>query len=173
MPYTARPNSKRELQSSEPELPKHLTVPKVEAKTPRRRPPSPVPSTSKEIVYDTSKQGFIPGDDEYDVTEEEAETEEEEACPLRSNSRSFLGTQYGIRKDGEQLIGNSLVFIHPDENITIKGTAFRDTEGLWELLTRKNVNKQLIGKEDLRTYENIDIGLTVIQIDIGLAITLI
>ena len=43
------------------------------------------------------------------------------------------------------------MFIDPDENITIKGTAFRETEGLCELLTRKDVNKQLIGKEDLKT----------------------
>jgi len=28
---------------------------------------------------------------------------------------------------------------------------FRGTEGLWELLTRKNVNTQIIGKEDLKT----------------------
>ena len=44
------------------------------------------------------------------------------------------------------------MFIDPDENITIKGTVFRGTEGLWELLTRKNVNTQLIGKEGLKTW---------------------
>jgi len=49
------------------------------------------------------------------------------------------------------MIGNSPVFIDPDDNITIKGTVFRGTEGLCELLTRKNVNTQLIGEEDLKT----------------------
>jgi len=44
------------------------------------------------------------------------------------------------------------VFIDPDDNITIKGTALRGTEGLWEMLTRKHVN---IGKGDLNTYKKI------------------
>jgi len=30
------------------------------------------------------------------------------------------------------------------------------TEGLWELLTRKNVNTELINKDDLKTYKNLD-----------------
>jgi len=49
------------------------------------------------------------------------------------------------------MIGDSPVFIDPDDNITIKGRVFRGTEGLWELLTRKNVNTQLVGKEGLKT----------------------
>jgi len=32
---------------------------------------------------------------------------------------------------------------------------FRGTEALWELLSRKNVNTQLIGKEDLKTLKKI------------------
>jgi len=49
------------------------------------------------------------------------------------------------------MIGDSPVFIVPDANLIIKGTAFKGTERLWELLTRKNVNTQLVGKEDLKT----------------------
>jgi len=140
MPDTAN----RELPSShEIELAKQLKVSKFETITPRRSPPSSITSTSKEIVYETPKQGFIPGDDDDDeITEEEgAQTEEDEkenvgtvASPPRSSStRQFLDTQYGIRRDGEQLmIDNTPVFIDP-ENITIKGTAFRGTEGLWEI----------------------------------------
>jgi hypothetical protein len=64
----------------------------------------------------------------------------------------FLDTQYGIREDGEQLmIGDSRVFIYPDANLIINGTALRGKEGLWELLTRKNVNTQRVGKADLKT----------------------
>jgi len=70
--------------------------------------------------------------------------------------RRFLDTQYGICRDGKQLMtGDYPVFIDPDANLTIKGTAFRSTVGLWELLTRKNMNTQLIGKEDLKTYKKI------------------
>ena len=43
------------------------------------------------------------------------------------------------------------MFIDPDDNFTIKGTAFRGTEGLWELLTRKNVNTKVVNKGDLKT----------------------
>jgi len=32
---------------------------------------------------------------------------------------------------------------------------FMGTEELWELLTRKNVNTQFIGKEDLKSYKKI------------------
>jgi len=49
------------------------------------------------------------------------------------------------------MIGDSPVFIDPDANLTINGTVFKGTEGLWELLTRKNENTQPIGKEDLKT----------------------
>ena len=54
------------------------------------------------------------------------------------------------------MIGYSPVVIDPDDNMKIKGTAFRGTEGLWELLTRKNVNTELNNKADLKTYKKID-----------------
>jgi len=49
------------------------------------------------------------------------------------------------------MIGDSPWFIDPDANLTLKGTVFRRTEGLWVLLTCKNVNTQLIGEEVLET----------------------
>jgi len=49
------------------------------------------------------------------------------------------------------MIRDSPVSIDLDDNITIKGTVFRGTEGLRQLLTCKNENMQLIGKEDLKT----------------------
>jgi len=51
--------------------------------------------------------------------------------------------------------GDSPVFIDADDNFTIKGTAFSGTEGLWELVTRKNVNTEVINKNDLKTLKNI------------------
>jgi len=44
------------------------------------------------------------------------------------------------------MIGDSPVFIDPDDNITVKEIAFRGMEWLWGLQSRKNVKKQLIGK---------------------------
>jgi len=72
------------------------------------------------------------------------------------SGRRFLDTQYGIRKDGEQLmIGDSPVFIDPDDNFTIKGTAFRWTEGVWEILWLKNVNTEVVNKAYLKAYKKI------------------
>jgi len=66
---------------------------------------------------------------------------------LASALRPFLDTQYGIRRDGEHLmIVDSPVSIDPGAYLTMKGPVFRGTEGLCVLLTRKNVNTQLIGK---------------------------
>jgi len=45
------------------------------------------------------------------------------------------------------MIGDSPVSINTDDRFTIKGTAFGGTEGLWELLTRKNVNTMATASE--------------------------
>jgi len=53
----------------------------------------------------------------------------------------------------------------------LRGTAFRGTEGLWELLTRKNVNTELIGKEDLKTKKIIGNELNRYQLGDNINIT--
>jgi len=81
---------------------------------------------------------------------------EEEEKSLASPPSRFLDIQYSIRRDGERLmIGDSPVSIDTDANLKIKGTVFRGTDDLWELLTRKNVNMQLVGKEELKSYNKI------------------
>ena len=89
------------------------------------------------------------------VTEEETKTygrEEKENVGTVASPSHFHETQYGIRKDGQQLmIGDSLLVIDSRDNITIKGTVFKGTEGLWELLTRKNVNMEVINKNNRKT----------------------
>jgi hypothetical protein len=70
--------------------------------------------------------------------------------------RRFLDTQYGIRKDGDIFkIGYSAVLVDQDGDITIKEKEFRGAEGLWELFTRKRVNKEHETSDDLWTYKNI------------------
>ena len=67
--------------------------------------------------------------------------------------RRFLDTQYGIRKDGDTFkIGGITVLVHQDDDITINENEFRGFEGLWELLTRKNVNKEHVTSDNLRIY---------------------
>ena len=70
--------------------------------------------------------------------------------------RRFLDTQYGMRKDGDIFkIGDSVVLVDQGGDITIKETEFRSSEGLWELLTRKRMNKEHVTSDDLRTYKKI------------------
>ena len=65
--------------------------------------------------------------------------------------RGFLDTQYGISKDsGTFMIGNSPLTVDDDSDITIKGKHFRGTQGLWELLTRRMVQWDIITTDDLK-----------------------
>lgn len=57
-----------------------------------------------------------------------------------------MDRDYGIRRDadGQFGIGNSLIEIGGDSNVTVHGKTYRGTEGLFELLTRKKVNRSVI-----------------------------
>ena len=128
--------SSTEIELSE----KLLIVPKVGSKKQRREFPSPL--TSTEMV--THKQG-------YDGDDDTVEGEEEKFGSVASSPRRCLNTQYGIHRDGEQLMsGETPVILDTDGHVTIKGISFERMEGLWEILTRNKVKTQLIGKEDLK-----------------------
>ena len=67
----------------------------------------------------------------------------------------FLDEQYGISRDGNTLMMGSVpVTTHPKGDIS-RGTRFKGTRGLWELLTRKYVNSDVITKSDLNAYKRI------------------
>ena len=66
------------------------------------------------------------------------------------DSVRFLDEQYGIRRVGSTLmIGATPITVHAEGDLTIGGTRYKGTRGLWELLTRKNVNNDVITKSDL------------------------
>jgi len=70
--------------------------------------------------------------------------------------RRFLDTKYGIRKECDTFkIGDSPVLVDQDGDIMIKKNQFRGSEELWELLTRKNLNKEHVTSDDLRKYKKI------------------
>jgi len=75
---------------------------------------------------------------------------------LFSPNTRLLDTQYGIRKDGDNLkIGNCNVLVDSFSNISIGGKQFEGTEDLWKFLTRKNVDYNSIDKNDLHKYKSI------------------
>ena len=45
--------------------------------------------------------------------------------------------------------------VDTDGDITIKERVFNGSKGLWELLTRNNVNREFIIKDDLKTYKKL------------------
>jgi len=130
--------------------------------------PPPQPSTSMaETFASTPKSSFaeISDDDDDDDDDDNVFVEEDAQAFGRENvgpiaspyivpylyNRRYLDTQYGLRKDGDSFkIGDSAVLVDPDSNITIKGREFRGTTGLWELLTRKNVDRKHVTTDDLK-----------------------
>jgi hypothetical protein len=71
----------------------------------------------------------------------------------------YLDKQYRIRMGGNQfIIGNFIFVVDTEGNIHIgdpdTAIKFNATTGLWELLTRKKADKQLVTQSDLQTYKN-------------------
>ena len=66
----------------------------------------------------------------------------------------FLDEQYGTRRDGNiVMIGSAAVVANEKDDITIGGKRFSGTKGLWELLTRKNLNSDVITNSDIKAYK--------------------
>jgi len=121
---------------------------------------------SEDFIYETPKRepGRHVGDDDDEFLDEDAKRFGREnvgsiARPYLMPyvyKKRFLEAQYGIRKDGDIFkFGYSDLVVDTDGDITIREKEFRWSEGLWELLTRKNVNRQHVTSDDLRTYKKI------------------
>jgi len=68
-----------------------------------------------------------------------------------------LDKDFGIRKDddGDFRIGRSLIEFGENSDIYVDGKTYAGTPGLYELITRKKVNKSLITTGDLKNYRRI------------------
>jgi hypothetical protein len=58
-------------------------------------------------------------------------------------------------KKAIRLIGNSVVDLDKPGVITVKGKQFKLTRGLWELLTRNDVDTGTISPNDIQRYKRI------------------
>jgi hypothetical protein len=77
-------------------------------------------------------------------------------CESWTKTPQFQDRQHVIRKDGDTLmIGNSAVDVDEPGVITISGKRFKLTKGLWELLTRKDVDTGTISPNDMQRYKSI------------------
>jgi hypothetical protein len=95
--------------------------------------------------------------EDVDYSGDAETTDREIASSYLTPNRLFLDKHYGIRRDddGTFIIGNSVVSMDESSDITINGKRFRGTKGLWELLTRKNVNTDVITTRDMKRYKHI------------------
>jgi len=53
------------------------------------------------------------------------------------------------------MIGDSFVTVDKGSNITIKGKHYKGSRGLWELLSRKDVDIKVNKESDLKKYKTI------------------
>jgi hypothetical protein len=109
----------------------------------------------KPEVYQSVTQTAIPpmGSRKRDSSSDDAET-----IDLRELDKTpqFQDRQYGIRKDCDTLmIGNSTANLDEPGVITISGKRFKLREGLWELLTRKDVITDTISPKEIKRYNSI------------------
>jgi len=75
---------------------------------------------------------------------------------LYESKKRSLDTVYGIRRDGDVfMIGDSQVGVDRDGNIHIKNVDFPATKGLWEVLTRKGVDKHSVTTADIKQYKTL------------------
>jgi hypothetical protein len=144
---------------------KRVTVP-----SPAGKPQVPTP---RDVIYETSPSTSYATpkrvvDTEEDTDDEQYIDEEVKSYGERHFGRAspyvtpylyhkgFLDKQYGLRKeDGNFMIGDSNVSVDKDGDLYIKGQQFKGTRGLWELLTRKRINKDKVTTSDLKTYKTI------------------
>ena len=114
---------------------------------------TPVASTSYEVTKRraSSDSAAVETSDSDDAVQDAYTV----SSPYLDNVR-FLDEQYGIRRVGSTLmIGATPITVHAKGDLTIGGTRYKGTRGLWELLTRKNVNNDVITKSDLNAYKRI------------------
>ena len=72
------------------------------------------------------------------------------------NTVRFLDKQNGTRREGSiRMIGSAAVAAVEKGDISIGGMRFKSTSALWELMTLKNVNSDVITKSDLNAYKRI------------------
>ena len=109
------------------------------------------------ISYNVSKRRHSSGSDAAETSDfDDDEQGVYEVSSPYLNTLRFLDEQYGIRRDGNTLMSVSAAVTADEKgNISVGGTLFKVTRGLWELLARKIVNSDVITKSDLNAYKRI------------------
>jgi hypothetical protein len=89
---------------------------------------------------------------------ESSDDDDAETIDLRKlgTTPRFRHRQYGIRNEGDTLmIGNSAIDLEKTSVITVKAKQFKLTRGLWDPLTRNDVDTGTISRNDMQRYKSI------------------
>ena len=113
-----------------------------------------LPTAASEIS--PKKPKFEIEDDVGDEVSDFGELAKTYLRPYQHNAR-FLDKKCGIRREegGRFMIRDSVLTVHDMSDISINGSHFRGTRGLWELSTRKNVTRGVVTTDDLKRYKTI------------------
>ena len=95
------------------------------------------------------------GEEEEEGREEEPEENVFEQL-IENAPADKIDEYFGIveTEDGQYKMGNKIVALHGND-ITIEGTRYKGTPGLWTLIMFKKPNEELYTIEDMSTYEKI------------------
>ena len=98
-------------------------------------------------------------EEEVGETEEGREEQPEENVfeqLIENAPTDKIDEYFGIveTEDGQYKMGNKIVALHGND-ITIEGTRYKGTPGLWTLIMFKKPNEELYTIEDMSTYEKI------------------
>ena len=118
------------------------------------------PFTKPKFEITTDEDDDDDDDDDDDVVEDEVKYFSrkhfgEIASPYLTPylyNRRFLDRKLFIRREDDVrfMIGDSTLYVDDACDISLKGRHFKGTSGLWELLTRKNVDRGFITADDLK-----------------------
>ena len=118
-----------------------------------QRPEPPSASTSYEVSKGRASSGSVVAETS---DSDDAEQGVYEVSSPYLNSVRFLDEQYCIRRVSSTLmIGDVPITVHEKSDLSIGGTRFRGRRGIWELVTCKNVNSDVITNSDLNAYKSI------------------
>jgi hypothetical protein len=131
----------------------------------------------RETIYKTPEQLPQPSSsDEEDIHSDQATSEVPEEKDVRQFATFNFGSlasqyiapyfyrgdsnlvrEYGMRRDpvGKFRVGNLQIETHNHSNILLANKKSKGTKGLFELLTRNNIQRSGITSHDLKTYKQI------------------
>ena len=68
-----------------------------------------------------------------------------------------IDTVYGFRKEniGTFMVGESPMTVEENFDVNVRGVTYEGSNGLWEFLTKTNIDRSLVTPHDVRSYKRV------------------